>query len=158
MLMEQEFTAVAEIYLNTIYHVALSCTPSAADAEDAVQETMLRLWQTNTEFSSHDHIRYWLIRVCINVCRDLTRSFWHRRTVPLDACAELRFPDPEQQSLWDDLMTLPPKYKLPLYLYYYQGYSTEEISKMLGLTASAVRSRLTRARAKLKLQLEEEPV
>jgi len=121
-----------------------------------VQETMLRLWRTDTEFESDDHLRHWLVRVCVNVCRDMTRSPWRHKVVSLENCAEPVFPDPAQQTLWEELMTLPVKYRLPLYLHYYEGYSTAEIGTMLNLTSTAVRSRLMRARTKLKLQLEEE--
>ena len=156
MLTEQEFTTAADRHLNTLYHVALNCLRFPADAEDAVQETMLRLWRADIDFESADHLRHWLVRVCVNVCRDMTRSPWRRRIVSLENCAEPVFPDPAQQTLWEELMTLPVKYRLPLYLHYCGGYSTAEIGAMLGLTSAAVRSRLMRARAKLRLQLEEE--
>ena len=156
MLTQQEYTAAAERHLNMVYHVALNCLRFPADAEDAAQETMLRLWRTDTEFESDSHLCHWLIRVCINVCRDMTRSTWHRCTVSLESCAEPAFADPEQQSLWENLMELPVKYRLPLYLHYYAGYSTAEIGEILKVTPSAVRSRLMRARAKLRLQLEED--
>lgn len=156
MLTQQEFTAAAEQHLNMVYHVALNCLRFPADAEDAAQETMLRLWRTDTEFESDDHLCRWLVRVCINVCRDMARSPWRRRTVPLENCAEPVFSDPAQQSLWTDIMALPVKFRLPLYLYHYGGYSTAQIGEMLNMSPSAVRSRLVRARAKLKLQLEEE--
>jgi len=156
MLTEQEFTTAADRHLNMLYHVALNCLRFPADAEDAVQETLLRLWRADIDFESADHLRHWLVRVCINVCRDMKRSPWKRRVVSLENCAEPVFPDPAQQTLWEELMTLPVKYRLPLYLHYYGGYSTAEIGVMLGLTSAAVRSRLMRARAKLRLQLEEE--
>ena len=156
MLTEREFTAAAERHLDLVYHVSLNCLRFPADAEDAAQETMLRLWRTDTAFETDQHLRYWLIRVCVNVCRDMARTPWRSRTVPLEHCAEPAFSNGEQQSLWEELMALPARYRLPLYLHYYQGYSAAEIGEMLGLSASAVRSRLLRARAKLKLQLEEE--
>ena len=156
MLTEQEFTAAADRHLNMLYHVAMNCLRFPADAEDAVQETMLRLWRTDTEFENDDHLRHWLVRVCINICRDMARAPWRRKIVPLENCAEPVFPDPAQQTLWEELMALPVKYRLPLYLHYYEGYSAAEIGAMLRLTSTAVRSRLMRARTKLKLQLEEE--
>lgn len=156
MLTEQEFTTAADRHLDMLYHVALNCLRFPADAEDAVQETMLRLWRTETPFENDAHLRNWLVRVCVNVCRDMTRSPWKRRVVSLEACGEPVFPEPAQQTLWSELMALPARDRLPLYLHYYEGYSTSEIGTMLGLTATAIRSRLMRARSKLKLQLEEE--
>lgn len=156
MVSEKQFSEAAERYPDTLYRVALNCLRVPADAEDAVQETMLRLWRTDTAFASEEHLRNWLIRVCVNVCRDMSRSWWRRRTVPLEARAELTFDDPARRTLWNEVMSLPAKYRLPLYLYHYEGYSAAEIGELLDMNVSTVQTRLCRARAKLKTLLEEE--
>lgn len=155
MLTKQEFTAVAETYLDMVYRVALNCLKNPADAEDAAQETMLRLWRSDTEFESEEHLRCWLVRVCINICRDSARSLW-RRTVSAESCAEPVFEDSTQKEIWCEVMSLHPKYRLPLYLYYYEGYTVAEIGKIMGLKISTVQTRLARARTRLKTRLEEE--
>ena len=156
MVSEKQFSEAAERYLDTLYRVALNCLRVPADAEDAVQETMLRFWRTESVFDSGEHLRNWLIRVCVNVCRDMSRSWWKRRTVSLETCAEMTFDDPAKRTLWNEVMSLPAKYRLPLYLYYYEGYSAAEVGELLGLNVSTVQTRLARARAKLKSLLEEE--
>ena len=156
MVSEKQFSEAAERYLDTLYRVALNSLRVPADAEDAVQETMLRFWRTDTVFDSGEHLRNWLIRVCVNVCRDMSRSWWKRRTVSLEMCAETMFDDPAKRTLWNEVMSLPAKYRLPLYLYYYEGYSAAEVGELLGLNVSTVQTRLARARAKLKSLLEEE--
>ena len=152
---EQAFTAAAEQHLDMVYRIALNCLRVPADAEDAAQTVLLRLWQSDTEFAGGGHLRYWLARVTVNVCRDMTRSPW-RRTVSLDSCREPVFQDPEHRELYEAVMALPAKYRLPLYLYYYEGYAAAEVAELLGLNPSTVQTRLARAREKLKIRLTEE--
>ena len=76
--------------------------------------------------------------------------------VPLDDCREPVFNTPEHQNLYAEVMALPAKYRLPLYLYYYEGYTAAEVGELLGLGPSTVRTRLARAREKLKAQQREE--
>ena len=130
---EQEFTAAAERHLDLVYRVALNCLRNPADAEDAAQTAMLRLWQSGQAFPDDDQLRYWLVRVTVNVCKDACRSPWRRRMVPLDHCREPAFDTPEHQTLYAEVMALPAKYRLPLYLYYYEGYAVAEVGELLGL-------------------------
>ena len=152
---EREFTAAAERHLDMVYRIALNYFRVPADAEDAAQTVMLRLWQTDGDFADDDHLRYWLARVTLNVCRDVSRSFWRRRTVPLESCREPALDDSDHQRLYQEVMALPAKYRLPLYLYYYEGYSVAEVGELLGLKVSTVQTRLARGRAKLKQEWED---
>ena len=153
---EQAFTAAAERHLDMVYRIALNCLRVPADAEDAAQTVLLRLWQSGTEFVGGEHLRYWLVRVTVNVCRDMARSPWRRRTVSLEAWREPVFQDPEHRELYEAVMALPAKYRLPLYLYYYEGYAAAEVAELLGLNPSTVQTRLARARERLRIQLTEE--
>ena len=125
-------------------------------AEDAAQTAMLRLWRSGQAFPDDNQLRHWLVRVTVNACKDALRSPWRRRMVPLDDCREPVFNTPEHQNLYAEVMALPAKYRLPLYLYYYEGYTAAEVGELLGLGPSTVRTRLARAREKLKAQLREE--
>ena len=153
---ECDFTAAAERHLDMVYRIALNYFRVPADAEDAAQTVMLRLWQSDGDFADDDHLRYWLVRVTLNVCRDVSRSFWRRRTVPLVSCREPALDDSAHQRLYQEVMALPAKYRLPLYLYYYEGYSVAEVGELLGLKPSTVQTRLARAREKLRGSLMEE--
>lgn len=155
MLTEQQFTDAAERYLDMVYRIALNWFRNPADAEDAAQNAMLRLWRTDTDFQGEDHLRRWLVRVALNECKRMSAHPWRRRTAPLSECPEPVFLDPARQTLYQEVMELPAKYRVPLYLYYYEGYSVNEIGELLELKASTVQTRLARARAKLKIQLEE---
>lgn len=140
MLTEQQFTDAAEQYLDMVYRIALNWFRNPADAEDAAQNAMLR---------------HWLVRVTLNECKRISQHPWRKRTVPLSQCPEPVFQDPGRQTLYQEVMALPAKYRLPLYLYYYEGYKVDEVGDLLGLKVSTVQTRLARARAKLKTQLEE---
>lgn len=155
MLTEQEFHRAAERYLDMVYRIALNYFRHPQDAEDAAQEAMLRLWRADTDFEGEEHLRYFLVRVTLNVCRDFSRSPWRKRTVPLESCREPAFSTPERWELYQAVMALPAKYRLPLYLYYFEGYAVAEVGELLGLNPSTVQTRLARARAKLKQELEE---
>ena len=153
---EKAFEDAVERYLDLVYRLALNCLRNPADAEDAAQTAMLRLWQTGGVFPNDDQLRYWLVRVTLNVCKDTARSPWRRRMVPLEHCREPAFDTPEHQTLYAEVMSLPAKYRLPLYLYYYEGYAVAEVGELLGLKPSTVQTRLARAREKLRMILTEE--
>ena len=155
MLTEQEFHRAAERYLDMVYRIALNYFRHPQDAEDAAQEAMLRLWRADTDFEGEEHLRHFLVRVTLNVCRDFSRSPWRKRTVPLESCREPAFSTPERWELYQVVMALPAKYRLPLYLYYFEGYAVAEVGELMGLNPSTVQTRLARARAKLKQELEE---
>lgn len=155
MLTEQEFHRAAERYLDMVYRIALNYFRHPQDAEDAAQEAMLRLWRADTDFEGEEHLRHFLVRVTLNVCRDFSRSPWRKRTVPLESCREPAFSAPERWELYQAVMALPAKYRLPLYLYYFEGYAVAEVGELMGLNPSTVQTRLARARAKLKQELEE---
>ncbi|WP_298035152.1 RNA polymerase sigma factor [uncultured Dysosmobacter sp.] len=156
MLTEREFTAAAERYLDMAYRIALNWFRSVPDAEDAAQEALLRLWRAETVFLDEDHLRRWLARVTLNVCKDISRSPWRRHTVSLEMVREPAFSDPAREELFRAVMAMPGKYRIPLYLYYYEGYSVAEVGELLRLNPSTVQTRLARARAKLKTELTEE--
>jgi len=156
-----EFSAALETHWDMVYRVALGFCGSPHDAEDAVQEVMLKFYTQacvkGKDFESSAHTRHWLVRVTINVCRSSLRAFWRRNRVSLEDLAETQFFDrPEQGELFQAVMSLPEQQRLPLYLYYYEDYSTKELAALLGLSEAHVRTRLSRARSKLKEVLQDE--
>ena len=155
MLTEAEFNEAAERYLNMVYRIALNWFGNVPDAEDAAQEVMLRLWRSGPPPGEEERLRYWLARVSVNVCKDLSRTPWRLHTVSLEEAAEPLAPEPEDRQVLEEVLRLPKKYRVPLYLHHYEGYSAAEVGAMLGLNVSTVRTRLDRARRKLRQHLEE---
>lgn len=156
--MEQtDFMAAAAEYQDMIYRVALHQTASPQDAEDTVQDVLLRLYTSTKIFESPEHLRRWLLRVTVNAARDLLRSPWRRRRVSLTELPDTPvFQEPEQRALYQAVMALPERYRTVLDLFYYEELSVREIGEVLGIRTSAVTTRLSRARAMLKEQLKED--
>lgn len=149
------FQATVGQYQDMVYRVALHQFGVLQDAEDAVQEVFLRLYTEEKLFESGEHLRRWLIRVTLNVCRDTLKSPWRKRRVPLDTVPDQPvFDAPEQGELYQAVMALPEKYRVTLYLFYYEELSTKEIAELLELRQTAVTTRLSRGRELLKKRLE----
>lgn len=155
--MRMETQALAETYRDRLFAAAFQVCGNAADAEDAAQEALLRYHISEKQFESEQHIRAWLLRVAINCAKNLSRSFFRRNTVPLETYMEtLEFDSGESQEIFREVMSLPKKYRLVIHLYYYEDYSVAEIGRILALTESNVKVRLSRGRQLLKKSLQEE--
>ena len=139
---------------DTLYRAALAILGDAQEAEDAVQDAFLRCLEKGPEFESPAHEKAWLLRVTVNGCKSRLRSPWRRRTAPL--LDTYPAAGPEEQSLMEAIGALPARDRAVLHLYYYEGYQTAEIAEMTGWREGTVRSRLTRARAKLGALLKGE--
>ena len=132
MLTEEQFSYLAKKYMDTVFRLAFHYTKSRSESDDITQEVLLKLYRTDKPFESEDHVRYWLIRVTVNECKRAFLSPW-KRTEPIDDYAEqLAFKTPEHSELFHAVMALPQKYRVPLFLHYYEGYSCGEISQFLG--------------------------
>ncbi len=150
-----EFTAYAERYIDTVYRVALNYLKSAADADDVTQNVFLKLLKEQKPFAGEAHVKNWLIRVTLNECKNLTRSHWWKAASFEDCAQGLSFDNPSHSALFYAVMELPKKYRLPIYLHYYEGYSTEEIGKLLKLPKNTICSQLSRGRELLRKSLQE---
>ncbi len=151
-----EYIRIAEQYTDIVYRAAISYCKNKNDAEDAVQNTFVKLLKTDTEFNDDEHIRKWLIRVAVNECKNMWKSFWRRNVTSFEELEkEPEYIESDKTELFSEVMKLPQKYRVVLHLYYYEGYCVKEIAQLVGISESNVQTRLMRARNKLKLQLEE---
>ena len=119
-----------------------------------VQEAFLRLWEKNPEFESPAHQRSWLLKVTVNGCKSRLRAPWRRRTAPLPESYPAA--TPEEHAALDAVLSLPPKERATVHLFYYEGYQTAEIAAILGEREGTVRSRLSRCRKKLRDMLTDD--
>lgn len=147
------FEAAVERYADSVFRLAYSYLKNRADAEDVMQETLLKLY--GHSFDNPDHERYWVIRVAVNECRRLLRSPWRKRTGPLEEAEGAVFDTPAQSELFQQVMALPPKYRAAIYLHYYEGYAVREIASLMEAKPSTVQTWLMRARGQLKTTLKE---
>ena len=131
---------------NRLYRAALAMLGSRQEAEDAVQDTFLRYLEKAPD--QLDSPAAWLMRVLVNRCRDLLRTRGVKGTVSL--MEEIPVPGPEERQELEELYSLPLQDRAVIHLYYYEGWSTAQVARILGVRESTVRSRLFRARGKLK--------
>ncbi len=141
-----------EEHKNAVYRTALSYVCSISDAEDICQTAFIKLLE-HSEVPD-EKAKSWLLKVTVNLCKDYRKSFWNRNREPLDE--NISFEIPEQGEAFFAMMNLDKKERTAVYLFYYEGYKTEEIAKILGISQSAVTTRLSRARKKMKMELEAE--
>ena len=141
---------VVRQYAAVVYSACVMRLGSAADADDCFQNTFLRLYTSSPDFRDREHLKAWLLRVAINECKKLLRD--NRRIVPLHTAEHLSIPPGDDASdiSWA-LMRLEPKYREVLYLYYAEGYSSDEIAAILDRKPATVRTMMRRGREKLKL-------
>ena len=155
--MKQTVEELAERYRDNLFAAAFNICKNAADADDIVQETFLQYYVAKKEFESEEHIRAWLLRVAINKAKNVNHSFWRQNKVPLEEYMEtLAFESPQEETLFETVMKLPEKYRIIIHLFYYEDYSVLEIAKLMKLTQSNVKVRLSRGRKLLKEALKED--
>ncbi len=154
---DEAFAQAARTYGDTVYRVAYHALNNPADAEDVAQTVLLRLYEHKKEFESEEHMKHWLLRVAVNESRRQLRSFWRRTSVPLEEWRETAAPeDPAKAEVLEAVMALEPKYRLAVYLYYYEGLSVAEAAAAMRANPSTVQTWLLRARERLRKSLTEE--
>ena len=140
---------IMKLYGNMLFRLCLITLGNATDAEDVLQETLIKYLQKAPIFEDTEHEKAWLIRVATNQCRDVLR-FRNRHPVVDMADFMEAAQDMPDTEIMDALMTLPEKFRMVLILYYVEEYSIEEIAKIIGRTSSAVKMRLQKGRRLLK--------
>lgn len=143
-----------DTYGNAILRCAYSYLHNMADAEEILQDTLLKLLTAAPDFESEAHKKAWLLRVAANLSKNRIEYNALRDCDELDdsLAAEGR---EDLSFVWEAVKALPTQYREVIHLHYYEGYSTEEIAKILGRNPSTVRSDLRRGRQKLKSLLKE---
>ena len=149
---KQEFASEAEALAPSLRRIALSIVRSEHDAQDAVQQALLRVWERR-ERVDPARLKAYLTRAVINACRDVQRA--RMRSVPMDAMPE-RAVEPPDTALRDAVESLEEKLRTPLLLHYMEGYTEREIARALSLSLPQLKSRMFRARRKLRAMLSEE--
>ena len=147
-------------YYQLIYRVAFSQVKNHADGEDITQEVFLKIIRHDMRYQSMEHERAWIVRVTINLCRDLLKSKWHKTSVSMEEVSEAQrgscenFTEIQDDMMWA-VLQLPEKYRNCLYLFYYEDYSIKEIAQSLEMPENTVKTNLKRGRQALKEFLEK---
>lgn len=150
---EAEFDAALAQYGDTVYRLAFAYTRNRADADDVFQEVFLRYFRRAPAFETEEHRKAWLLRVTINRAKSCLSKMPHEPQETADAAP---FSAPESLELHEALLRLAPKYRTVIHLFYYEGYTAEEIGALLHRKPATVRTQLTRARRRLASLLQDE--
>ena len=150
---DREIAEIYERHKKTVYRICFAYMKNTADTEDAVQDTFLQLIRTGTAFESEEHEKAWVIRTATNICKNVLRNWWRRRENLEDYENLQESGNIEIDNVFNVVMGLPEKYKTVVYLYYYEGYNSIEISKILIKPQSTIRNYLHEARSVLREKL-----
>ena len=148
---------LADLYrrrMGMVYQICLMLLKNVPDAEDACQTVFRKILERNDPFRDLEHEKAWLIVAARNECKNQLRHWWRTRRAEEEELENISWEQKEDGELWEALLALQERERTALYLYYYQGYSTEETAELMGAKPATLRTWLFRARGKLKQRLE----
>lgn len=149
----QEYEKIVYQYSDMVTRIAIVYVKNSDDAKDCYQNVFMKLYRSKMDFKNEEHIKAWLIKVTINECKDYQKQFWKRM---IDYDDVIVGKSDEIFVLLPVIMKLNSKYRSVLYLYYYEGYSINEIANILNEKVNTIKSRLIRARKLLKKKLGDD--
>lgn len=154
MRSEQEVNRAVEQYSDMIRRLCMIYLKSYADTEDIFQTVFLKYVLSSVSFENEEHEKAWFIRVTVNACKDLLKSFFHSRVVSLEEILEQSVEIKEDyREVLEVVLSLPKKYREVIYLYYYEEYTAPEISRILGKKVNTIYTLLNRAKQMLRNRL-----
>ncbi len=154
MRSEQEVNRAVDLYADTVYRICMLHLKNTADTEDIFQEVFLKYALSSIDFENESHEKAWIIRVTVNQCKDLIKSFFRSETVSIDQITPPSYEQTDDNfDVLEAVLSLPAKYKNAVYLHYYEGYSAVEIADILHKNVNTVYTLLARARKMLEKKL-----
>ncbi len=154
----QEFNEMYEKYKNLLYRIAFTYVKNNEDVEDILQEVFIKRMYLTEQFESEEHEKRWMIRVTVNMAKNSLKSFWNRNKLTMDELLEsseiLQWQfNEEERNIFSEIMKLPDKQRMAIYLHYFEGYTCKEIADIVKCKESAVKMRLQKGRELLKVSL-----
>ncbi len=152
--MEEQFNAIYNANYNRLYRLIYSYTLNETETKDILQDTFIKYYKNINKLPlEEDQVQKWLMRVAINKCRDLFRNVWITRTIFTDDDIKDNSLSTSKLEIYESLKKLNKNERIPLYLYYYEGYKIDEISNILKTKESTIKMRLKKAKEKLKKEM-----
>lgn len=152
---EEEIKELVDKYSSLIFRISYCILCNPEDAEDAVQETLLKYITKAPEFNGEEHRKAWLIKVAANISKNMLMFRLKRETVNLDDIENIGISENDYET-FELIMSLPAKHKVVMTLYYVEGYRSAEIAEIIGISEDAVRKRIQKGRELLKKEFEKE--
>lgn len=151
-----EFREFYDRQVKRVYRLAMVLMGNISDAEDVTQTVFLKAWEKKPDFRDSDHEIAWILTTTRNQCKDIHKSFYRRKRADLENAPEPQVTLETQMDneIWEALQSLAEKYRMVLYLYYYEGYSVRELSVILGRRESTLQTQLATGRKQIKSLLE----
>lgn len=151
-----EFREFYDRQVKRVYRLAMVMMGNISDAEDVTQMVFLKAWEKKPDFRDADHEIAWILTTTRNQCKDIHKSFYRRKRADLENAPEPQVTLETQMDseIWEALQSLTEKYRMVLYLYYYEGYSVRELSVILGRRESTLQTQLATGRKQMKSLLE----
>lgn len=154
---KSEYIEIVKRNNKRIYQIALSYLNNHYDAEDVMQSVFLKLWKTNKDFANNEHIDKWLTITCINKCKDHFKLHFIKNSVSLDEIKEYyTFDSTKKIDIFNSIMSLPQKERIVIHLFYYEDLTVDDIANLLKTNPSTIKTRLRRARERLKTILGDD--
>lgn len=151
-----QITRLVETYSDMILRISYSYLKQTCDAEDICQTVFLKILTKDIRFDTPEHEKAYIIRTTVNACKDYLKSGFFRKTVPLEDAEMIAAPQAPDLPILEALKALPEKYRVPIYLFYYEDYSAREIGQILGKSKGNITTCLSRGRKKLRDYLQQE--
>lgn len=149
--MNEDYTRIFNLFKNDVYRLAFSYTKNYFDSDDIVQSVFIKLYNNFDKFEDDIGIKKWLTKVTINECKTLFLSAWKRKIFPItDKEENMAIDIKKDSSLIDSFFQLPKKYRIVLFLFYYEDYKIKEIAEMLKVKEATIKTRISRGRSLLK--------
>jgi RNA polymerase sigma-70 factor (ECF subfamily) len=152
MQRENKIKEMIEKYSDMVYRIALTRCGCIENAEDIFQDVFIKLSEKMPNFESEEHEKAWLIRVTINLTKNMNNSSWNKKVITLDE--NITFETKEESDVFSSVCELPQNYRTVIYLLYYEGYKIKEIAKLMKTKEGTVKTWAFRAREILKQKLE----
>lgn len=151
-----EFREFYDRQVKRVYRLAMVMMGNISDAEDVTQTVFLKAWEKKPDFRDADHEIAWILTTTRNQCKDIHKSFYRRKRADLENAPEPQVTLGTQMDseIWEALQSLAEKYRMVLYLYYYEGYSVRELSVILRRRESTLQTQLATGRKQMKSLLE----
>lgn len=151
-----EFREFYDRQVKRVYRLAMVLMGNISDAEDVTQTVFLKAWEKKPDFRDADHEIAWILTTTRNQCKDIHKSFYRRKRADLENAPESQVTLETQMDseIWEALQSLAEKYRMVLYLYYYEGYSVRELSVILRRRESTLQTQLATGRKQMKSLLE----